>query len=322
MSQFRFAYPLVLLILVLPVLIYYQPNLRRFWPSSAATMRYSDVRLMRGLATSWRVRLRFLPDVLRWLGWTLLVVALARPQGGRVEQTISGSGIDIVLALDISNSMAAQDFAPQNRLEAAKSVIGDFISRRDFDRIGLVVFARDAYYQAPLTLDYTVLLELLNEVQLVQDVQDSAGNPLLIDGTAIGLGIASSANMLRSGAAASKVIILLTDGDNNTALDPQEAATAAATLGIRVYTIGVGGAELNESALQNIASVGGGLYFRADNRQGLEQVYAQIGSLERSDLERRVLIRWQDWAGWVLVPALIVLMVERILRRTLFQVIP
>lgn len=179
------------------------------------------------------MRFRRVPDALRLLAWLLLVMALARPQSGQTQEIIRGQGIDIVLALDISGSMAALDFAPQNRLEAAKGVIADFIARREFDRTGLVVFAQDAFQQTPPTLDYPALLRSLDEVQLAD-----LG---LTDGTAIGLGLAAAGNMLRQSMAASRVIILLTDGANNAGgVGPLTVAEAVAALGTRVYTIGMG----------------------------------------------------------------------------------
>jgi Ca-activated chloride channel family protein len=279
--------------------------------------------------------------VLRVMAWLLLVIALARPQWGSAREVLRGQGVAIVLALDISNSMAALDFEPNNRLAAAKQVISDFIAGREFDRIGLVVFARSAYHQSPLTLDYDVLLQLLDAVRLVDDIRGPDGSLLLVDGTAIGLGIASSVNMLRSSQSASKVIILLTDGDNNAGLDPLEASSAAAAFGIRVYTIGVGRpglvsvpdpnnpdeivqveSDLNESALQEIAAISDGLYFRAEDQEALGRIYERIDTLERSDIELEAVVQWQDRASIFVVCALCLLLIEIILRRTVFQVVP
>ncbi len=294
---------------------------------------------MSGIAPSWRIRTRLLPDVLRMLAWGALVIALARPQTGSAREILRGQGIDIVLALDISGSMAALDFEPQNRLTAAKEVIGEFIAGRQFDRIGLVVFARNAYHQSPLTLDYATVINLLNQVRLAPEIVDENKHPLILDGTAIGLGIASAGTMLRDSTAPSRVIVLLTDGDNNASLDPITAAQAMQALGIRIYTIGMGKtgqvplpdpengvifqeSDLDEATLQQIAEQTGGLYFRAENRAGLTQIYAEIDRLERSRVERQVFVPWQDQA-WVWIGAAIVLlMIERVLRETLFQTIP
>jgi Ca-activated chloride channel family protein len=267
----------------------------------------------------------------------LLVLALARPQTGSAREVIQGQGIDIVLALDISSSMAATDFVP-NRLAAAKGVIADFIAERDFDRIGLVVFARSAYHQAPPTLDYDVLLTLLEQVSLVTDLREVEGRSL--DGTAVGLGLASSANMLRGEEQApSQVIVLLTDGDNNAGLDPLQAAEAAAALGIRIYTIGMGRtgrveipdqegnlvpieSNLDEETLREIAQTADGLYFRAEDENALQAIYDQIDTFERSDAERVIYVRWRDLAfPWMLV-ALGLMVGDRVLRHTVFQVVP
>jgi Ca-activated chloride channel homolog len=328
MSDFRFADPLAFVFLLVPLAYYL---LRR---RSMTGLVYSDTRLFSHLPISLRMRVVWLPDFLRWLAWLALVIALARPQSGNAVEVIRGQGVDIVLALDISTSMAALDFEPLNRLETAKMVIAEFIENRDFDQIGLVVFARNAYHQAPSTLDYPVLLQLLDQVQLVSELRFFEERRL--NGTAIGLGLAASANMLRDSDTASKVIILLTDGDNNAGIDPTQAAQAVTALGIRIYTIGMGRpgvvqvpgedgettlveSDLNEDALREIAAVGGGLYFRAEDAQGLQQIYNRIDLLERSDAERLVFVRWQDRASLVLVVALISLIGERVLRRTLFE---
>lgn len=342
-SAFRFAHPWALPLLLIGALFLVWWYLRQrnktgsIWLPPA--MRYSDVRLVTTLPEGWRVRLRWLPDILAVLAWAFLVIALARPQNGQVREVLRGQGIDIVLALDISGSMAALDFEPDNRLAAARTVIGEFIQGREFDRIGLVVFARNAFHQSPLTLDYTVLTDLLGKVRLVTDIKDAEGNALLLDGTAIGLGIASAATMLRDSAAPSKVIIALTDGDNNAALDPITAAQAASALGIRVYSIGMGKtglvpvpdqsgeivmveSDLNEAALLEIAESADGLYFRAEDTEGLRQIYDEIDRLERSRVERQVFVPWRDQAvGWM-AAAFVLLLVERLLRRTVFQGIP
>lgn len=318
---FRFAHPLALLLLLAPLAIVLALRTSAWRPLEIPLMRYSDVRLVEGLQAGWRVRLRRVPDILRVLAWVLLVFALARPQGGRSQEVIRGQGVDIVLALDISQSMSNPDFAPQNRLEAAKSVIADFVGGRVFDRIGLVVFAEDAFHQTPPTLDYNALLRALNEVKLASDL--GMGGE-----TAIGMGLASSANMLRNSTAASRVIILLTDGANTVGeLDPITAAEVVAALGIRVYTIGMVSPDaaqeaVDEETLQNIASIGSGRYFRAEDLADLQAVYAQIDSLERSDVERQVFVQWQEQGGVLLMGAFIFLVSERALRHTVLQTIP
>ncbi len=328
---FRFAHPLAFLILLVPPLVYVLFRLLR-WRFEPAFLTYSDTRLMSNLPVSWRVRFRRLPDILRALAWLALIIALARPQSGNAQEIIRGQGIDIVLAIDISGSMAALDFDPQNRLEAAKSVIADFIAGRDFDRIGLVVFAQNALHQAPPTLDYDLLIKLLDEVQLAPEI----GLP---DGTAIGMGLASAGNMLRTSSAPSKVVVLLTDGANNSgAIDPITAAQALATLDIRVYTIGMGRtglvpmpfdggvqmveSDVDEANLSEIASIAQGQFFRAIDLTDLQAVYDQIDILERSEVERQVYVRWQEQAGTLLLGGLALLLSERVLRSTAFQTIP
>ncbi len=331
--EFRFAHPALLMLVTLPFL----PYLWRMWfMAPRPIFVYSDLRLMENLPKSWRVRLRLLPDILRAVVWGLLVIAVARPQSGVGEEIIRGEGVDIVIALDISSSMAALDFEPQNRLESAKDVIAEFINLREFDRIGLVVFAREAYHQAPLTLDYAVLVRILEDIRLISQLAPGQNQ---LDGTAIGLGIASATNMLRQSNASSRIIILMTDGDSNAGLDPITAAEIANALNIRIYTIGVGRdgevpvptlqggtvlmeSDFNEEVLQNIAQIGNGLYFRAEDTRGLQEIYNQIDRLERSNVERRVFVRWQDQAIWFILPALLMLLVEIILRETVFQVVP
>jgi Ca-activated chloride channel family protein len=322
MTEFRFAYPLALAILLLPVAIYRVPALERYRPHPGKLL-FSDVRLMNSLPIGWRVRFRIVPDVLRLLAWLVLVIVLARPQTGSAQEIVRGQGVDIVIALDISTTMGGPDFAPFNRLEAAKTVVAEFIARRDFDRIGLVAFAQNAFHLVPPTLDYPILLDSLDKVALVSDLESAASQRM--DRTAIGMGIASSANMLRKSAATSKIIILLTDGDNNAGIDPSRAAEATATLGIRIYTIGMGlpgQGDLNEDLMREVATVGRGLYFQAEDIEGLQQIYRRIDMLERSDAEKLVIVRWQDRSAWLIVIVLVLLVIERILRRTVFQTIP
>lgn len=328
---FRFAYPAAFALLLLPLLLALVHG--SLLGGALPTMVFSDTRLASSMPASWRVRLRRLPDALRVLGWIALIVALARPQAGQTQEILRGQGVDIVMALDISGSMGTPDFDGQTRLAAAKQVINSFVRSREFDRIGLVVFARETFHQAPPTLDYDVLLQLLDEVELAPDLG-------LDDGTAIGMGLASAANMLRSSEAASRVVILLTDGANNAgALDPLTAARAVQTFGVRVYTIGVGrigpGAvetgnetaevsrsDQSESTLRQIAAITGGAHFRAADLNVLQQVYDEINRLERSDVERQVLVRWQERAGSWIGAALALLIAERLLRVTTFQTLP
>jgi Ca-activated chloride channel family protein len=320
MSEFRFAF-LPAFLLLLPAafaLIRWQLGQSRHLPP---VLRYSDTRILAGLPAGMRVRLRRLPDVLRLAAWLLLVVALARPQYGTGEEILRGQGIDIVMVLDISDSMAQTDFNGLSRFDAAKEVMHDFVEGRSSDRIGLVVFAEDAYYQAPPTNDYNILLTILDGTQL-------AGNIGLSNRTAIGLGLASATNMLRESDAPSRVLILLTDGASNAGeIDPITAAQAAAAFGMRVYTIGIGTAgeddnALDEESLQQIASITDGRYFNALSLTDLQNVYEQIDRLERAPVERQLDIQWQDQAWSFLIAALVCLVVERFLRHSLFQSVP
>jgi len=300
-------------------------------------LQYSDLRLVHGLPQSTRLQLRWLPTALRLLTLALLIIAAARPQASREREIIRGKGVDIVLAVDISGSMAALDFEPQNRLEAAKQVIGEFIGERHYDRIGLVVFAREAFSQCPPTFDYDVLRQLLADVHLAPDLG-------LDDGTAIGMGLAQAASMLQESDAKSRVIILLTDGVNNAGqIDPLTAAQAAAALDIKVYTIGMGRpgqvpfpvndplfgkttqmieSEIDEETLQGIAETTDALYFRATDTAGLRQIYDQINRMEKSEVEVQVFTRYKELVGWVLFPALGLLLLGLILRHTLFRTLP
>ncbi|RAP36841.1 aerotolerance regulator BatA, partial [Candidatus Marinamargulisbacteria bacterium SCGC AAA071-K20] len=222
----RFADPLWLIALFFIALVFY---LRQ--KKYRATILFSDVKSLKEIATKKTKYISRLVIFIRYLVLILLIVALARPQAVLVERQVSSEGIDILLALDVSRSMAAEDFKPDNRLEVAKITIKDFIEQRETDRVGLVVFGGDAFTQCPLTLDYSILLNLLSKVKL-----DMAG-----DGTAVGMAIATALNRLKDSKSKSKIMILLTDGENNRGqIDPISAANLAADLGVRIYTIGVG----------------------------------------------------------------------------------
>ncbi len=321
---FRFAQPLLLLVLIgiAAVWVWQRRRAPEHWP------KFPDIRLFNQLPNGWRIRFRHVPDVLQLAVLVLLTIALARPQSGRSQEVIRGQGIEIVLAVDISSSMNAMDFSTQNRLETAKGVINSFISGREFDRIGLVAFAQDAFQITPPTLDYSALERSVSSLRLATDMG-------LDDGTAIGEGIASAANMLRSTSSPSRIIILLTDGASNAgSIGPLTAAQAVATLGIQVYTIGMVEASLiaaaevraqpadvnvDEATLQQIATITDGRYFRATDLTSLEAIYTQIDTLERSDVERVETVRWQDQAGILLVSALLLLILEQLLRHVVFQ---
>ena len=335
MSSFQFASPWILtLLLLVPVL-----GIFLYWlsqHSNIPTFRYSMSGFAHGLPRSWRMTLRPLLTLLRLTVIALILVALARPQIVQGREIIGGEGVEIALALDISGSMASLDFEPNNRLVAAKEVIGNFVAERPYDKLGLVIFSSEAFSQSPLTLDHNMLNRALDQVQLATDLG-------LDDGTAIGLGLANAANMLTSSDADSKVVILLTDGVNNSGqIDPLTAAEAAKALGIKVYTIGAAKtgmvpvptetmfgtqvsyqeSQLDEATLQQIADITGGRYYRAEDTAGLRDIYDEINNLEKSQVEIEVYNQYQELAGWLIIPALMLLLLEMVLRKTTFRTIP
>ncbi|MCK6626795.1 MAG: VWA domain-containing protein [Anaerolineae bacterium] len=331
MTTLHFASPWLLLLLLVPLGLALWPFFNRTRRQPAA-LQYSDLRLAAQLGPSLRERGRVILPVLRLIGLALLIIALARPQAGSAREIITGEGIDIVIVLDISGSMAALDFDP-NRLGAAKRVINDFIQQRKYDRVGFVIFASEAFSQVPPTLDYKVVQRVLDETQVSWDIG-------LDSGTAIGLGLANGANMLRDSKADSRVIVLLTDGANNSGqVDPITAAQIAKALDIRVYTIGAArpgpaalpfpdgrveyrDSEIDEETLRQIADITGGLYFRAEDGEGLQEIYDTINELERSQVEVRTFTRYRELAVWFILPAALILALEILLRRTIFRTIP
>jgi Ca-activated chloride channel family protein len=333
-SSFAFADPWLLsLLLVLPLIWWLLRRLR----SGVPALRYSDVRAVQMRGGSLRLALRPLPGILRALTLALVVLALARPQWVQAREIVRGEGVDIALALDISGSMASLDFEPDNRLEAAKRVIDEFVLARPLDRIGLVVFAANAFNQSPPTTDQRVLRRLLSETQLAPALG-------LQDGTAIGMGLANAAYMLQGSDAASRVVILLTDGVNNAgSIDPVTAAEAAAALGVKVYTIGMGKpglvpvpvqdglggetvamqeSEIDEVMLAAIADATGGRYYRADNADALREVYAEIDALEKSQFETETFTDTRELMAWALAPGLLLLLLDLVLRSTWLRAVP
>ena len=271
-------------------------------------------------------------------GLGLLILAMARPQLGKGRTEIDTSGIDIALAIDVSGSMEALDFKiddePVNRLEVVKKVVEQFIGERPGDRIGMIAFAGFPYLVGPLTLDHEWLAKRLDEVQIGR----------VEDGTAIGSAIASSVNRLRKSEAKSRIIILLTDGINNSgAANPVTAAEAAKALGIKIYTIGAGiqgkapmpvrdpfgrrrlamvDVEIDEHSLKQIAEVTGGRYFRATDTDSLEKVYDVINELEKT---KRTIKKYEDYQElylWPLIPGLVLLLIERLFRETKYRRLP
>ncbi|MEM9665305.1 MAG: VWA domain-containing protein [Bacteroidota bacterium] len=299
----------------------------------ATGLRFSNVPAVAVAPRTLSVWLRGLPSVLRVSALVLGVLALARPQERDVTQEQFAEGVDIMLILDTSSSMTAQDFQP-NRFEAARSVASDFIDGRISDRVGLVVFAAKAYTQAPLTLDYDFLQRMMQEV--------STG--IIEDGTAIGTALAMAVNRLRDTEAESKVVILLTDGQNNRGeVDPVTAADVAQTMDVRVYTIGVGAygqapvvvdgpfgrrqrqmmpVEIDEEMLRTVASKTGGRYFRATDETALRAIYDEIGELEKTEIETRIYTDYEERYPFFLYPALGLLLLEVLLATTLLRRFP
>ena len=325
-----FAYPLVLwCLIIIPVLGFVYWRRRR---QMVTELTFSSLQPFDHMPRSLREVLRDVPFGLRLTALALFIIALARPQAVSSRENVSTEGIDIVLLLDISGSMLAEDFSP-NRLIAAKQVADEFVDGRVNDRIGLVIFSAESFTQCPLTTDYPVLKSLLKEVK----------NGMIADGTAIGLALANGVNRLKDSKAKSKVMILLTDGVNNRGeIDPITAAKIAATYNIRVYTVGVGAqgeapypvetpfgiqrrlipVDLDEKTLTAVADMTGGKYYRATDNKKLKAIYKEIDQLERSKIEVTAYKRYSElFYGW-LAAGLVALLLEVALAGTVLRKIP
>jgi Ca-activated chloride channel family protein len=330
-----FAHPLLLLLLlVLPLLAWLKGR-----QGNSPAFLYSSVNLLRGLTGVRRSHAgRFLAS-LRWLGLAILMTALAQPRLTSSETTIEASGVDIVVAVDLSGSMRAEDFMLNdervNRLTMAKSVLEEFINNRPNDRIGLVAFATRAYTAAPLTLDHDFLDQNLERLQLGTIREQS---------TAIGSALSTSINRLRDLESKSKIVVLMTDGVNNAGqIEPLVAADAAAALGVKVYTIGVGThgeapvpttdifgrrvyqrqrVEIDEETLQAIADKTGGRYFRADNAERFRSIYEEIDQLEKTEAQVQKFTRYQDLFPWFVRTGKVLLLLELFLHHTLLKRLP
>lgn len=325
----EFANPkyLFLLILIIPLLIWYIVRLSRM----QASFKLSSAKAFDKAPSSLKVKLRHLPFILRVLSIALIIIVIGRPQSVTSFEKSKSEGIDIVIALDVSSSMLAQDFQP-NRLIAAKDVAAEFISARENDKIGLVIFSGESFTQCPLTTDRRVLLNLLREVDF----------GMIEDGTAIGLGLANAVNRLKDSKSKSKVIILLTDGTNNRGqIAPLTAAELAKEYGIRVYTIGVGTlglapfpvapgsmmtqmvkADIDEKTLTQIAEITDAEYFRATDNNSLKRIYEQIDSMEKYLISVNQVTRRKELFLPFALLALGLIVSELLLRRTVFRNIP
>ncbi len=322
MRNLSFTYPwiLCLLILLVPLVIFlFKKEKQRY-----ASVKYSWLKQFDKQQKTLALRLRLVPDVLRVLVLVLLIMAVARPHFSLSKDDKSIEGIDIVMALDVSPSMLAEDFKP-NRLEAAKKVAKQFIDNRKNDQIGLVVFSGEAFTQCPPTIDHSVLLNILHDTQRGE----------LQDGTAIGDGLTTAINRLRNSKAKSKVIILITDGVNNAGqMDPLQAASIAKQFGIRVYTIGIGTkglapypvqtpfgkryeklqADIDEPLLKNIAGTTSAQYFRSTKNSSLENIFKEIDSMEKSIINVSLYNQTKNVGDRFALAAVLILLVECVFR--------
>lgn len=330
MSKISFANPelLYLLLIILPMIAWYifkQMN-------AHANVQVSTLKVFHKAPVSIRAYLRHILFIFRTLAIALLILAMARPQSSHSWEDSYTEGIDIILALDISSSMLAQDFRP-NRLEASKSVATRFISGRPLDRMGLVVFSGESFTQCPLTNDHAVLINMIQELK----------SGMIEDGTAIGMGLATAVNRLKDSKAKSRVIILLTDGVNNKGeIAPSTAADIAKTFGVRVYTVGIGSygtapypfqtpfgiqmqqvpVEIDEDILKQIATKTDGVYFRATDNQKLKVIYDEIDKLEKSKIEvKQFSKKNEEFLPFALLAG-IFLLLEILFKNILFRTIP
>ncbi len=329
-QNITFAYPEVFILLLLVPLMawWYIRNNSRL----SSSLLVTSVRSF-GETQSFKTALRHVPFILRCISVICLIVALARPQTRNDQELVSGEGIDIILCMDVSGSMLAQDFTP-NRLEAMKQVAADFVDRRPTDRIGLVIFAGESFTSSPITMDKTTLkTQILN-----------AQTGYLADGTAIGDGLATSVERLKESKTKTRIVILLTDGeDQGGLLDPNTAKEIAKSVGIKVYTIGMATegftsapiqsedgqvtvrkqkVNLNEALMRDIAAETGGLYFRARDNASLAAIYEEIDKLEKSTIKITALKRFNEKFLPFAIAAALLLILEFILRYTLFKKYP
>ncbi len=326
----QFANPtyLYLLLIIVPLIVWYIIRMSKV----QASFKLASTKAFEGRNKTFKVYMRHLPFLLRMIVIALLVISVARPQAVDSWEKSETQGIDIVLALDISGSMLAQDLQP-NRLEAVKKVASEFITDRKNDNIGLVIFAGETFTQCPMTTDHKVLLNLLNEVDF----------GMIEDGTAIGLGLANSVNRLKDSESKSKIVILLTDGSNNRGqIAPMTAADLAKSYGIRVYTVGAGTkgvaptpvqtpfgirmqnmpVDIDENVLTDIANLTGGKYFRAVDNESLREIYHEIDQMEKYLISVQNVSRKQELFLPFALLALALTFIELVLRRTWLRTIP
>lgn len=328
--EFHNAEFLWLLLLIPAIVVWYWFKHNK----SHASLHISNLDAFKNIPVSYKTIGRHFLLAFRLLGISFLILAMARPQTNLNRQEISTEGIDIVLATDISASMLAKDFSP-NRLEVAKEVAKEFIDNRPTDRMGLVIFSGESFTQCPLTTDHHVLKGLFKDIKI----------GMMKNGTAIGMGLATAINRLKESKAKSKVIILLTDGVNNTgSIAPLTAAEIAKTFNIRTYTIGIGSmgtaptpvakypngkflykdlpVEIDEDVLQQISQLTDGMYFRATDKDGLRNIYKEIDKMEKSKIQVTDIERKKEEFFWFAVIGGLLILLEIILRYTIFKLIP
>ncbi len=330
-GNYNFVNPefFILLLLIPAVGLWYYYHYKDRYP----TMGMPSLEGVKDMS-SLRGKLRIVLPILRALSFTLLVFALARPQLSLKEENINAEGIDIVMVMDLSSSMLARDFTP-DRLEVSKGVASQFVDKRPYDRIGLAVFSGEAFTQCPLTTDHGVVKDFLENLKC----------GILEDGTAIGMGLATAVNRLKDSESVSKVVILLTDGVNNSGyIQPMTAAQIASQFDVKVYTIGIGSVgealtpvsvrsdgryifglarvEIDEQLLKEIAEMTGGAYFRATSKEGLEEIYSRIDQLEKTEIEVTTIRRYSEEFYLFAGLACFLLLLEMILRYTVFRSLP
>ena len=319
-----FAHPYLLLLLLLLPLLAWLKGQRGEPPS----FLYSSAQLVRGLVNITRYRAGGFLAALRWLALGLLIIALAQPRLTKSETKITASGVDIVVAFDLSGSMEVPDFVVQNqranRFEVARAVLKQFVEARPNDRIGLVAFGGRAYIASPLTLDHEFLHRIIDNLRL----------HMIEDNTAIGSGLSTSVNRLRELKSKSKIVILMTDGQNNAGkIAPLEAAKAAQALGVKVYTIGVGNRDYvtqrgrpdllpDEATLQKIADLTGGKFYRADTTKRLQAIYDEIDRLEKTEAEMKKYTQHRELFGWLVALGLFLVLTEVVLGNTVWRRLP
>ncbi len=331
--MYRFADPEYLYLLFFVPLLGYWYLKRR--GKGSGKIRFSDIHVIKSVGKTAKQRLSHSLLLLRLLFISMIIIAFARPQSGSKMRETTTEGVDIILAIDVSSSMLAEDFKPKNRLEAAKMVAEEFIQGRQNDRLGLIIFAGESFTQCPLTLDYGVLLTVLEEIKVADKDWD---------GTAIGMGIVNAVNRLRDSKAKSKVIILLTDGVNNRGeVDPVTASNIAESIGVKIYTVGAGShgtalypvndpllgkrfvpmqVEIDEEVLKKIAANTNARYFRATDTKKLSEIYTEIGELEKTKIDVKKFTQYEEYFHIFLISGLLFFMLEIVLGSTIFRKLP